>query len=110
MAGRKPREFSKQDREEIEKLAGLCMSHDDIAQLKKCARDTLEKHCAEELSNGKAKAKALVTSALFGNIKKGKEASIFFYLKTQHNWREKSEIEHKVTVVPALQIVTPNKK
>lgn len=92
------RVFTEKDREEIAHLAGLCMSHDEIAILKKCSRDTLEKHCKEELAEGKANAKSLVTKGLFGNIKAGKEASIFFYLKTQHGWREKSEIEHSGSV------------
>ena len=91
--GRKPFAFSDKDRAEIEHLAGLCMSQDEIASIKGCDRNTLVKHCALELQRGKDRAKAMVTNALFSNIKKGKEASIFFYLKTQHGWREKQDIE-----------------
>ena len=97
--GRKPFAFSDKDRAEIEQLAGLCMSQDEIARIKGCDRNTLVKHCALELERGKDRAKAMVTNALFSNIKKGKEASIFFYVKTQHGWREKSEVEHSGEII-----------
>lgn len=87
--GRPVREFSESDRKEIEKLAGYGLTHDQIAIFKGCSRDTLTKHCSIELERGKVKAIAEVTGYLFGNIKAGDQASIFFYLKTQAGWREK---------------------
>lgn len=93
-AGRKPKEFTPQDREEIEKLSGLGLNHEQIALIKKCCADTLVKHCGEELKVGKAKAFTLATSQLFGAIKRGNMTGIIFYLKTQHGWREKQEVEH----------------
>ena len=107
--GRKPFAFSDKDRAEIEHLAGLCMSQDEIARIKGCDRNTLVKHCALELERGKDRAKAMVTNALFSNIKKGKEASIFFYLKTQHGWREKQEIEHSGNVTAVITFEEPKK-
>ena len=106
---RPPTKFSDKDRAEIEHLAGLCMSQDEIARIKGCDRNTLVKHCALELERGKDRAKAMVTNALFSNIKKGKEASIFFYLKTQHGWREKSEVELSgaLTISVTLSTKTP---
>lgn len=93
MAGRKPIEFSQKDRDEIEHLSGLCLSHEEIALLKRCDPNTLRKHCAVELERGKVNSLNLVTQALFKLIKKGEPSAIYFYLKTRHQWREKSQVE-----------------
>jgi hypothetical protein len=87
--GRPPKEFTTKERAEIEKLAGFGLTHDQIAIFKKCDRNTLVKHCSEELERGKIVASITVIEALFSNIKLGDPASIFFYLKTQCHWREK---------------------
>lgn len=99
-----------EQRKQVQTLSGYGLNQEQIAVMLGMCRQTLAKHCEIELEKGKAVALTTATTALFNNIKKGKEASVFFYLKTQHNWREKSEIDHKVTVVPALEIVAPKKK
>lgn len=91
--GRPAVEFSEKDREEIKRLSGLCLSIEEIARIKGCNRDTLSKHCHDEIEEGRVEAKALAIDRLFRNIKAGKEASIFFYLKTRHQWREVQRIE-----------------
>lgn len=91
--GRPTREFGQKERAEIEKLAGYGLTHDQIASFFKCDRNTLVKHCSEELERGKTVALVTVVTALFSNIKRGDPASIFFYLKTQHGWREKDRPE-----------------
>ena len=50
------------------------------------------------MKEGKVGAKALVINRLMQNIKEGKEASIFFYLKTQCGWTETQRIETDVNV------------
>ena len=92
---RPAKQFSQKDRDEIRELASLCMSHDDIAILKKCDRNTLEKHCFEELAEGKANANKLVKKKFFSIINKPnpEPSAIYFYLKTQCEWREKSQLE-----------------
>lgn len=96
--GRKPVQFSDKDRAEIKHLAGLTLSVAEIARIKGCSEKTLMKSCAEEIDSGRVQAKAMAVNQLFLNIKKGKEASIFFYLKTQHHWRERQEVQHTGTV------------
>lgn len=91
--GRPPVEFTDKDREEIKRLAGLCLSMEEIARIKGCNRDTLAKWCKDEVEEGRVEAKAVAIDRLFRNIKAGKEASIFFYLKTQHQWREVQRVE-----------------
>jgi hypothetical protein len=93
MAGRKPIEFSQKDRDEIEHLSGLCLSHDEIALLKKCNADTLKKHCQVELDRGRVKSLNKVVNALFKLIDKGEASAIYFYLKTRHGWKDKSQLE-----------------
>ena len=71
-------------------MSGFGLSQDQIALVMQIDRNTLAKYYKEELVLGKAEAFALATNSLFSNIKKGKEASIFFYLKCQHRWSEKA--------------------
>lgn len=52
---------------------------------------------AEALRDSREAMKDFAESKLFGNIKEGKEASIFFYLKTQAKDRgyiERQQVEH----------------
>lgn len=107
--GRPPREFTKEDRREIKRLAALCMSLEDIATLKRCDKDTLTKHCQQELDEGKAEANELVKSKFFHliNQKRPEPSAIYFYLKTQCQWREtnKLEIDGKVQAGPLVAVI-----
>lgn len=109
LGGRPPREFTKEDRQEIKRLAALCMSYEDIATLKRCDKNTLIKHCQEELDEGKAQANELVKSKFFTliNQKKPEPSAIYFYLKTQCLWREtnKLEIDGKVQAGPLTAVI-----
>lgn len=84
---------TEQERSQVQTLSGYGLNQEQIARMLHMHRDTLRKHCAEELQRGKDMAFSQAVNSLFSNIKKGKEASIFFYLKTQHGWREKSDYE-----------------
>lgn len=78
-------------------LAGIGLSHEQICEVMDISRPTLRKHFKQELKRGKSVALSQALTALFANIKKGKEASIFFYLKTQHGWREKEKEKQPLT-------------
>lgn len=78
-----------EQRKQVQTLSGYGLNQEQIARMLGISRQTLSKHCKVELERGKDVAFTTATTALFNNIKKGKEASIFFYLKTQHQWREK---------------------
>lgn len=85
--------------EKVKTLASLCMPQNKIADFFEIS----EKHWYNlknkhpELSpicdTGKAKTDAFVLGQLMNLIKKGDRASIFFYLKTQLGWNEKSIME-----------------
>lgn len=78
-----------EQRKQVLTLAGIGLSQEQICEVMELSRPTLRKHFKAELKRGKSVALSQALNALFANIKKGKEASIFFYLKTQHGWREK---------------------
>jgi hypothetical protein len=89
-AGRPTKEPDSEQRKRIETLAGYGLTTEEIANVEKVDAGTLTKWCKEEITRGRSNAKALVINQLFGNIKKGKEASIFFWLKCQARWSEKA--------------------
>lgn len=89
---------TEEQRKQVQTLSGYGLNQEQIARMLGMHRETLRKHCKLELEKGKDVAFTTATTSLFANIKKGKEASIFFYLKTQHNWREKSEVEHSGSI------------
>lgn len=82
-----------EQRKYIETLAGYGLSQAQIGHVMGMDIKTLVKHCPDELTVGKSKMYAQAVNALFRNIKNGKEASLIFYLKTQHNWKEVSRTE-----------------
>lgn len=86
-------EPTQKDRELVESLAGIGITHQMICNvigIKK--RDTLDKYYREELDRGKAKACAKVAKKLFDKCMEGDTASILFWCKTQMGWREKNDI------------------
>lgn len=100
------RKFTDKEKNKIKLLAGYGLTHDEIAKTFDCSDETLRKHCSKELALGKIAAKTLVIGQLFGNIKKGDPASIFFYLKCQAHWKETSVVEHE-NLVDYRQKVIP---
>ncbi len=78
-----------EQRKQVQTLSGYGLSQEQIARMLGVHKQTMVKQCKIELARGKDLAYSQAVNGLFTNIKKGKEASIFFYLKTQHGWREK---------------------
>lgn len=101
-----------EQRKQVQTLAGYGLNQEQIARMLGMHRETLRKHCKEELEKGKDVAYTQALNSLFANIKKGKEASLIFYLKTQHNWKEKNEVQvsGELKLAPALEIIDPKKK
>ena len=81
------------DLKQVESLAAHGLNYKQIAAALGMHYATLveKKEFAEfndALKRGKAKGLATVTAQLMNNIRSGKEASIFFYLKCQAGWRD----------------------
>lgn len=107
--GRPIKEPTPEQRKQVETLSGYGLTQEQIARMLGLHVQTLRKWCALEMKTGKDKAYTQAVNSLFANIKKGKEASIFFYLKTQHCWREVSRTEHTgadgTPLIPVMEIV-----
>lgn len=73
-------------------MAGI--TQDQISEVVGIARNTLRKYYAKEIKNSKAKMITNVAGKLYENAMAGKEASIFFLLKTQAGYKERQVIEH----------------
>jgi hypothetical protein len=95
-SGRKPYEFTQEDRDRVEKMAGVGVGQKQIAALINDGidEDTLVKHFGKELQQGRAKAHAKVGGKLFQKCMDGDTTSIIFYCKTQMGMREIQSIEH----------------
>lgn len=91
--GRPETQITDEQRKQVLTLSGYGLNQEQIANMLGIHRQTLRKFCKEELRKGKDLAYSQALNSLFANIKKGKEASIFFYLKTQHGWKETSKQE-----------------
>lgn len=87
------------DIEKIEDLAGRGLSLEQIGDYFGISKSNIHRRkdelpdVQEAWKRGRAKAFAFVTNKLMDNIAVGKEASIFFYLKTQYGWKETSRQE-----------------
>lgn len=81
--------LNEQELAEIETMAGLGLSYDEIASIKGICDDTLKKHAKPFLKKGKAKAKAQVAQTAYRMAISGKIPSMtMFWLKTQAGWQE----------------------
>jgi hypothetical protein len=86
---RPQKELTEQELAEIETMAGLGLSFEEIASIKGLSDDTLKKHAKPFLKKGKAKAKAQIAQTAYRMASSGKIPSMtMFWLKTQANWRE----------------------
>lgn len=103
---------TEEDIDRIEQLAGRGLSVEQIADYFGISKSNLHRSkdkipdIQEAWERGRARAFAFVTSKLMDNISIGKEASIFFYLKTQYGWRETSR--HELTGKDGDPIETSN--
>lgn len=102
--GRKAKVITDEMRQQVELLSGYGLNQTQIAAVMKMDRGTLAKHFSEELEVGKANAMVIAVQALFYNIKKRKEASIFFYLKTQHGWKEGAQLDPQAQLPDKIQV------
>ena len=105
----------------VRRMAGIGLSQDEIAATlinpetgRSICASTLRAHCADELREGKAEAKAKVANRAYKMAISGDSpAMTMFWLKTQCGWRETSH--HDVTSngetiqqPTTVQIVGPN--
>ena len=87
------------DLEEVEKLAALGLSREQIADglgisaSTFYARQRESKDFAEAVKRGEAKGVGVVASALMKQIKEGNVTAMIFYLKAKAGWRDINRTE-----------------
>lgn len=80
---------TKKDLEEIQALASMGLTQQQIADIKEICVDTLRKYSLEAFNKGKSKGIAKVAQTAFAMAVSGKSpAMTIFYLKTQAGWVE----------------------
>jgi hypothetical protein len=89
-AGRKPFEPTSAERKQVEALSGYGLPIDQIAILIRDGidDDTLRKHFAHELKQGKAKANGQIGKTLFQKAISGDTTAAIWWSKTQMRWKE----------------------
>lgn len=103
--GRPTKAPNGEQRQQIETLAGYGLTEEEIASVIKISKPSLRKWCQEEIVRGRNAAKGLVVQQLFANIKKGKEASIFFWLKCRARWSERAgDLAEAVEQLPNITV------
>jgi len=88
---RKPYEPDEKMRGQVKRMAGLGITHDQIAKIVGISDETLRKYYSEELDTGTAHANAAVAQNLFKiatGSDKGAVAAAIFWMKTRARWRE----------------------
>lgn len=100
-AGRKPFVPTEEDRQQVEKLAGLGLSQDQISALIQdgIAKNVLLENFQRELELGKAKAHAKIGGKLFQKAMDGDTASLIWWTKTQMRWAETQKHEIVQTTI-----------
>ncbi len=97
--GRQKKLISKEDIERIEKLAGLGLTVDMIANILGISKRTLERRCSENkkvsdaLLKGRAVAASNVAETAYKMAVSGANPTMtIFWLKTQLKWNDKPEV------------------
>lgn len=91
--GRKAHQPTDENKKQVESMAAVGITQEQIAQFLKISQDTLAKYYEDELANGAIKANAKVASSLYTQAINGNVTAQIFWCKTRLGWREKSEVE-----------------
>lgn len=88
---RKPHEPTDKDRKQVTLMAGIGLTHDQIAKIVGVSDETLRKYYAEELETAVSKMNAQVAQNLFSiatSKAPGAVSAACFWMKTRAGWRE----------------------
>lgn len=85
-----------QQREQAATMAGLGLSHENIAVILGISVDTLTRHYEADLARGHAQAVAVVAQGLFAQARGGNLGAQIFWLKARAGWRERVTIDGEV--------------
>ena len=91
-AGPAPMEFTKQQRDFVEAMAGFAIPQEDIARVIGIAVDTLRNHFRDELDLGPVRMNLRVVTNLFTQTKTNPAAAIY-WTKARLGWRERVHLD-----------------
>jgi hypothetical protein len=105
--GRPSFQPNENDRQQVEKKAGVGIRHEDIAAVLGMTAKTLRKHFRRELDRGAIEANTQVLETLFEMAKSGKNtAATIFWVKTRCGWREETPPREAVEEkAPSLRVL-----
>jgi predicted transcriptional regulator len=102
--GRKPKKPSPKDLAEIEMLAGMGLTQQQIGHIKGLCTDTLRKYAHRELRRGKSMGIGKVAKTAYEMATSGKHpAMTMFFLKTQAQWRENPPVPVELLQILGLK-------
>jgi hypothetical protein len=95
--GRPPHVPTDRDRRQVEVMTGLGLTQEQIGKILNVSEDTLQRHYADEIASGVAKANVQVAQNLFNiatSRDSGAVAAAIFWMKTRGKWRETNHLVH----------------
>lgn len=95
--GRPPHVPTDRDRRQVEIMTGLGLTQEQIGKILGVSEDTLQRHYADEIESGVAKANAKVAQNLFNiatSRESGSVAAAIFWMKSRGKWRETNHHVH----------------
>lgn len=107
--GRPAYEPTEKDRKQVLAMAGIGLTHDQIAKIMAISDETLRKYYPNELETGLSRMNAMVAQNLFSiatSKGQGSVAAACFWLKTRARWHEVSRTEHTGADGGPVQIAT----
>lgn len=93
---RRAYEPDEKSRKQIAVMAGIGLTHDQIAKIMGVSDETLRKYYRDELDTGEARMNAAVAQNLYSiatSKGQGAVAAAIFWMKTRANWREVNRTE-----------------
>lgn len=95
--GRPPHVPTDRDRRQVEVMTGLGLTQEQIGKILGVSEDTLQRHYADEIANGVAKANVQVAQNLFNiatSREQGSVAAAIFWMKSRGKWKEVNHVAH----------------
>ena len=78
-------------------MTGLGLTQEQIGKILGVSEDTLQRHYADEIANGVAKANVQVAQNLFNiatSREQGSVAAAIFWMKSRGKWKEVNHVAH----------------
>lgn len=103
--GMRPFNLTDEQKAEVETLAAV-LTAEQVADYFGIGRRTLynmmqrDEEIAARYKRGKAKAIGMIAQGLINKARAGDTTSMIFFLKTQAEWRETSQIDHRLPEEP----------